>query len=159
MKTNIKFSILCLMAVSFSMFTSCGDDDDEKSDTTKPVIALDEPAEGDSLKIGAPVHLEMDLSDNEKLKSYKVDIHNNFDGHNHALKAATSTEAFTYNHSWDVSGLKNTHIHHHEIVIPENATPGKYHLMVYCTDEAGNETFIARNIVLSNDVEADHDED
>lgn len=27
--------------------------------------------------------------------------------------------------------------------------PGNYHLMVYCTDAAGNETHIARNIVLS----------
>jgi len=46
-------------------------------------------------------------------------------------------------------------------VIPVNATPGDYHLMVYCTDAAGNEAYIARNIVLSTTAEEDdhhHDE-
>lgn len=33
--------------------------------------------------------------------------------------------------------------------IPADATPRNYHLMVYCTDVAGNESYIARNIVLS----------
>ena len=57
--------------------------------------------------------------------------------------------------------MKTAHIHHHDIVIPANATPGDYHLMVYCTDAAGNQTYIARNIVLSTTAEEDdhhHDE-
>ena len=51
--------------------------------------------------------------------------------------------------SYDVSEQRTAHIHHHDIVIPANATPGDYHLMVYCTDAAGNEAHVARNIVLS----------
>ena len=108
------------------------------------------------MKIGAAVHFEMELSDDTELRSYKVDIHNNFDGHNHT-KAVFETVDFTYSKSWDVSGLKNTLVHHHEIVIPENATPGNYHLMVYCTDKAGNETYVARKIVLSYDA-VEHEE-
>lgn len=50
----------------------------------------------------------------------------------------------------DVSGLKNAKIHHHDIVIPADAAPGDYHLVVWCTDAAGNQTEVARNIVLSN---------
>ncbi|MCB9018009.1 MAG: DUF4625 domain-containing protein [Paludibacteraceae bacterium] len=159
MKTSLKILNLCLLAVSFYAFSSC-DDDKNDGDVTKPIINLEEPAEGDTLKIGAGIHFEMELSDDEMLKSYKVDIHSNFDGHVHSesLKVASGTVDFTYNHSWDVSGKKNTHIHHHEIVIPVDATPGKYHLMVYCTDEAGNESYIARNVVLSTEVEDDHDE-
>ncbi len=36
---------------------------------------------------------------------------------------------------------------------------GDYHLMVLCTDEAGNQTEVARNIVLSADggTETEHD--
>jgi hypothetical protein len=30
-------------------------------------------------------------------------------------------------------------------------------LMIYCTDEAGNESYAARNIVLSHDAEEDED--
>lgn len=33
--------------------------------------------------------------------------------------------------------------------IPADATPGNYHLMVYCLDQSGNETYVVRNIVLS----------
>ena len=65
----------------------------------------------------------------------------------------SATVDFSFNRSYDVSGQKTAHIHHHDIVIPANATAGDYHLMVYCTDAAGNESYIARNIKLSNEVE------
>lgn len=128
---------------------------------------LSEPEEGQELKIGDEhgVHFEMDLSDDVMLKSYMIEIHSNFDHHSHGKSRAAATgEAtvdFSFNRSYDISGKKTAHIHHHDIVIPANATPGDYHLMVYCTDAAGNETYIARNIVLSTTAERDdhhHDE-
>jgi hypothetical protein len=133
------------------MFFAC---DKDSEDVSKPVINLIEPEDGDSLKIGAAVHFEMELSDDTELSSYKVDIHTNFDGHTHT-KTVTETVDFTFSKSWDVSGKKNALVHHHEIVIPENATEGNYHLMVYCTDKAGNESYFAHNIVLSHDA-AEH---
>jgi hypothetical protein len=143
-----------IAVASFAFITSCSDDDSE--DTSKPVIDLHEPADGDTLFIGYDTHLEMDLSDNEKLKSYKVDIHNNFDDHGHT-KSTSANEAWTFTKSWDVSGLKNTHIHHHEIVIPTtvNGSPiakGKYHFMIYCTDEAGNESYVVRSVVIDEGI-------
>lgn len=147
----LSLSVICLFVTS-SSFTSCSDDD---SDTIPPVIKLIEPKEGDILKIGSDVHFDMELSDNEMLFSYKVEIHNAFDGHEHtkSLKAESETVPFSFNKSWSVSGQKNAKIHHHEIVIPENATPGNYHLMVYCTDVAKNQSYITRKIVLSHDGE------
>ena len=91
----------------------------------------------------------MELSDDVMLKSYKIEIHNNFDHHSHDTRATGTTVDFTFNRSYDVSEQRTAHIHHHDIVIPANATPGDYHLMVYCTDAAGNEAHVARNIVLS----------
>ena len=160
MKTIFKYLLLSISIVTITLlFTSCDSDND--GDTTPPVINLIAPAEEGILKIGDEhgMHLEMELSDNEMLSSYKVEIHNNFDGHEHtkSLKADETTP-FSFQKSWDVSGKKNATIHHHEIMIPENATPGNYHLMVYCTDAAGNETYVARDIVLSHDAEEeDHD--
>ena len=124
--------MISLLATVTFMFSSC--DNDDSSDTIKPLIELHEPEEGQALEIGNEhgVHFEMDLSDDVMLKSYKIEIHSNFDHH---------------------SGQKTAHIHHHDIVIPANATAGDYHLMVYCTDAAGNESYIARNIKLSNEVE------
>lgn len=165
MKTKFYLPIICLLALSTSVFISC--DKDEDSDTTKPMILLNEPEEGQAIQIGnvKGMHFDMDLSDDVMLKSYKIEIHNNFDNHPHsrgnaaaedgsnAAANAEETVDFIFNRSYDVSGQKNAHIHHHDIKIPANASPGAYHLMVYCTDAAGNESHIARNIVLSNDVE------
>lgn len=153
MKTKIYFTTI--LVTSVLTFFSC---DKEDSDTTKPVIDLHEPAEGQALLIGSEkgVHFEMDLSDNVMLKSYKIDIHNNLDHHSHGGTRAEGEGGvpFVFNRSYDVSGKKNVHVHHHDIVISEDATPGDYHLMVYCTDAAGNETYITRNITA----EEEHDE-
>lgn len=147
--------MVSLLATVTFMFSSC--DNDDSSDTIKPLIELHEPEEGQALEIGNEhgVHFEMDLSDDVMLKSYKIEIHSNFDHHSHGgnSRAVQETVDFSFNRSYDVSGQKTVHIHHHDIVIPANATAGDYHLMVYCTDAAGNESYIARNIKLSNEVE------
>jgi hypothetical protein len=156
MKTIIKFSILCLMAICVLTVVSCKDD----GDTLKPVIRLIEPEEDAILQIGGEhgVHFEAEFEDNEMLASYKVNIHSNFDNHEHKSKGEVKTVNFEYNHSWIISG-KNRSVHHHEIVIPTNATPGHYHLMVYCTDVAGNESNIAVDVELSLEAGDDHEHD
>jgi len=153
--------IICTIATMTIALNGCKED----SDTEKPVIILEEPAEGDILQIGGEhgVHFDAEFSDNEALASYKVNIHPNFDGHTHTRSAvvrqsAAETVDFVFEKTWPLSG-RNQAIHHHEIEIPENATPGNYHLMVYCTDAAGNETHIAINVVLSRDAGDDHDHD
>ncbi|MDR2130934.1 MAG: DUF4625 domain-containing protein [Odoribacteraceae bacterium] len=151
MKTNFYF-LLCLMAIVSFFAIACEDE----SDTTLPVINLIEPEEGDTLQIGTDVHFTMKLFDNDMLKSYKVDIHNNFTPHTHAASGeSTETVPFAYNHTWDVAAKAKKgdtlSVHHHEIIIAGNATPGAYHLVVYCTDVSGNESHVARNIVLSHE--------
>lgn len=148
MKTKLIIPAICLMAALFA-FISC---DDEKGDVTPPVINLTEPEEGAELLIGNEhgVHLEMDLADDVELQSYRINIHSNFDHHGHTRSASGETVAFSFDKVYDdAAGKKNHHVHNHDIVIPANATPGDYHLMIYCTDAAKNETYIARNIKLS----------
>ncbi len=152
-----KFNILFVLSIVFAFaFTSC--DDDEMADTTSPVIELDEPEDGDELLIGGNVHFECDFSDNVKLGSYMIEIHSNFDGHSHKARTrATGEEPFFFKKSYDdIAGLRNAHVHHHDVFIPENVTPGNYHLVVYCTDAAGNQSLVARDIVLSHDAEEHH---
>lgn len=153
MKINIDFRLVCLMAIFFVSFASCISDD--YGDSVKPVINLISPVEGAILKIGSDVHFDMELYDDTMLKSYKINIHSSFDGHTHS-RASDATIDFIFNKSWEVNG-KNAKVHHHEIVIPENATPGSYHMMIYCSDAAGNESYVARNIYLEHDgVGAEH---
>jgi len=144
-----QISILIMVLAFWAVVSSCEKND---NDTTKPVIELHEPADGDTLFIGYGVHLEMDLSDDTGLKSYKIDIHSDFDGHGHT-KSAKDEEAWTFTRSWDVSGSRNTRVHHHEIMVPAtvNGKPiaeGDYHFTVYCTDVAGNESYAVREVVI-----------
>jgi hypothetical protein len=158
MKSKIYIAGICLLTVYSFLFSSC---DNDNGDTKKPVINLIEPEEGDSLLIGGDVHFEAEFSDNEMLASYKIEIHNNFDAHGHDLRAGNAEETvnFTFVQTYDLSGKRNADVHHHDIKIPENATPGNYHLMVYCADAAGNESHIAVNVVLSHDAEEHHHEE
>jgi hypothetical protein len=153
----MKQTLFFAFVLAFAIFSiSCTSD---VKDTTKPVIVLHEPAEGDTLFIGHDVHLDVELSDDIKLGSYKVDIHSNFDGHGHAVKplftkTATSADvAWSFSKSWDVSDKRNTDIHHHEITVPTtiNGSPiaaGDYHFSVYVTDQAGNESKVIVGLVV-----------
>ena len=113
--------MISLLATVTFMFSSC--DNDDSSDTTKPLIELHEPEEGQALEIGNEhgVHFEMDLSDDVMLQSYKIEIHSNFDHHSHGKSRAAATgEAtvdFSFNRSYDISGKKTAHIHHHDICL------------------------------------------
>lgn len=160
-----KIQYLAIVTIaSLFTFTSCSSDDN--ADTQKPEVNLVAPAEGAKLEAGKDIHFDMIVSDNEGLGSYNVDIHDNFDGHDHsgenhthALKAVVETKPFTYNNTWQLGGVKNDNIHHHEIVIAENATPGKYHFAVKVLDKAGNQTMVFRNIEIVASGEGDHDHD
>ena len=160
---------LCLPA----LFLSC----ENENDTQKPVINLVDPAEGEILKIGGDVHLELELSDNEGLKSYKIDMHDNISNphtHSSAAARASVSDSVLFSKTWDeayfiskgespIEGLKNKHIHHHLIEIPAqvNGKPirqGSYHFIVYCTDVNGNESFVSHTVQLREDApEHDHD--
>lgn len=146
MKTNhFTYILLTTFILAITIFSSC---DEDEVDNNQPIITIGEPAENETLYIGSDVHFECDFSDDTELASYKIEIHDNFDGHTHekSLQMEDDSVAFSYNNSWNFDeGLKNAHIHHHEIVIPETIdgvriAQGDYHFGIYCTDIAGNES-------------------
>jgi len=151
MKTKIStlfVSAICLMA-SLSL-VSCNSCNNKDKDKTPPVINLNAPEEGAVLSIGSDVHFDVELSDNEMLASYEVKIRSNFNK-DKSTKSSTSkgdkTTKFSFQKSWDLSESE-VYIHHHEIIISENATPGNYSFTIYCVDAAGNKSHITRNIEL-----------
>lgn len=154
-KTAFVMGAICLTALS--LLSSC---QKKMQDNERPVVNLIEPEEGAKLKIGDDhgVHFEMELKDNVMLKSYKLEIHNNFDGHSHATKSLRhgDEKPFFFQKEYSLAGHREAKIHHHDIVIPDGVAEGKYHLMVQVLDEAGNETTVARNIELSESAEGHH---
>lgn len=168
MKKRALLGIIFLATMGL-IASSCSSDD---NDNEKPVISDFDPEEGEELQIGDYIHFEADFTDNEKLASYKIDIHHNFDNHGDhksVVEDAADSVKFEYSNSWSLEGLKNSHVHHHEIEIPKSQVvdgvekfirPGKYHFVVYCIDAAGNQSVLSHNVVLSNNATPhEHDEE
>lgn len=133
--------LLCIPSFTFA--------ETQQEDKTKPTINLMEPRDGAIVKIGdgAGMHFDMELSDNVMLATYKLEVYENF-GNFNPHRVDDSTVDYSFSKVYDVSGREKARVHHHEVQIPVNATPGHYHFIVTCTDAAGNESSVIRNIML-----------
>jgi len=115
-------------------------------DTTKPTISLVDPTAGMAYVLGTNIHLQMDLSDNVELKSYKVVIAKSTKG--------LQTSDWAYTNTWVLaSGKKTTTVNQSEIAIPltvtgNQVTVGNYDMTITCTDTSGNEATTMLLIVL-----------
>lgn len=165
-----KLFLVSIVLLGTLVFTSC---EREPKDTERPVIDLIGPEAKEAIKPGSDVHFEVKFSDNIALASYKVNIHGNFKPHTHIIASNAENDSVIFDKTWleedfinagereSINGKKEVTIHHHKIVIPATIDgkpikAGPYHFMVYCTDKAGNESFIARDITISYSA-ADHD--
>ena len=66
--------IFVLTAGVFSCSKGGSSPEPPPRDTTKPVISLIDPTSNKTFTLGSLLHLQMDLSDNVELQSYKVVI-------------------------------------------------------------------------------------
>lgn len=140
------------------VITSCNNDDDNGVDTTKPVIALNEPGDDEEFLPGGEIHFDADFSDNVALGSYKIEIHDASDGHNHRSPQDSHEVAWTYETTAQFTqNAKNENVHIDiDIPLTINGEPikeGHYHLGVFCTDKAGNQSQVFTEIVIG---EHDH---
>jgi hypothetical protein len=148
-----KYLIINLQIAILSVFVlaSCQKDD---VDNTAPTLSLIKPANEQAVTPGSAINFECDFSDNEALKSYKIDIH--FAGdHVHTKKAGRLEDGhpWTFEKSWDFdSGVSAKNIQHAEIVVPDSVMgeegivepilKGVYDFGVFVTDVAGNESHV-----------------
>lgn len=179
MKKNL---LVSLFAVSALILSGCSDDKDV--DNQKPVVKIISPSEDEVLKPGSEIQFDVELSDNDALAAYKVNIHGAFDGHTHSdtrsEEVDDTEESVEFSRNWTeadfvkqgetpIIGKNSVHIQHSLMTIPETVSikkdgvtkdmplkEGHYHIIVYCTDKSGNESFEAKDIVISYDGE-DHD--
>jgi hypothetical protein len=159
MKQLIKYLIVPVLAGV--MFTACSDDDAEPQDTTAPVISEAEVhnhahggkiGDGDhdeKVMAGEEGEVHFKLSDDRELGSWKVDIHDAFDGHSHGKVFSKYSTILSGN----VSGTsQEVEVDLGEI--PADATSGEYHCIINATDAAGNSADFAEVIfILSNGTE------
>jgi len=139
MKKLYKDLVLVLL---FAVFIGCKDED---IDDIYPEIHLIQPLNCDSVVVGSPMVIKALFTDNMALGSYSVNIHHNFDHHNHSTEMnacilsppKTPVNPFTYINSFEIeAGLKEKEVTLH-IDLPLAVDTGDYHLMLRLTDREG----------------------
>ncbi len=148
-----KINLVYVLSLTVLFFTSCSDDDDNNVDTTRPVIVLNEPTDHQEFLPGEEIHFDADFSDNVELGSYKIEIHDASDGHSHRSAHDDHDVAWAYEITNQFeAGLRNQNVHTHiDIPVTINGEPikeGHYHLGVFCTDRAGNQSQVFVEIVI-----------
>lgn len=112
-----------------------------KKDKEIPVLAVQTPSDSAVVKAGQSFLFKASITDNEALSQFKIDIHNNFEGHNHQKVNITPWEKIIIT---DVSGTSaNPEL---TVPVPESAAAGWYHMVVTAVDASGN----LSEIVLKN---------
>ncbi len=141
------YLILMLMAVFFIM-AAC-DKKDDSTDKTPPTIGGDptwvNPVDCSVYHRGENLLVRYELSDNEELGSYEIEIHNNFQPHTHsAVTAHCQHEANTatvypwaINESFEIPAGQKTFSINKTYTIPDDRDEGDYHLEIRVTDRAG----------------------
>lgn len=156
----MKNKILYLIPMLLLFITACSDDDENILDTESPSITVNEPTEGEVFEAGGEMHFDILLSDNEMLASYRVEIHNNFDGHSHGsvmksngefTRQSADVTPWSYNETYEIEGNQTTFEDHQHIEIPENAAEGAYHLGIVVIDAAGNENQAYVEFMIGHD--------
>lgn len=132
--------LLGLALLGFA-FISCND---SNNDSTPPTIELIAPTEDSEYPLGGTIDFEANFSGNVELNRYKVDIHS-ASGHQHSTGVAANT--WTFQKEFDLNGKMSAHVQEN-FAIPANVQVGEYHLVVYCTDKAGNENITYTDIIL-----------
>ena len=138
MKNPVKYIVPVMLLLAFASCKKSGGTDTPAPDTTVPIISLIDPTPRKSYVLGTAMHLQMDLSDNVELKSYKVVIAKSLKG--------LVTSDWAYSNTWTIpSGKKTVAVNHSEIIVPltvtgNQTTTGNYDVTISCFDTSNNES-------------------
>lgn len=131
----LKSGITFLAALT--ILAACKDDENgEIVDTTPPSISSVEY--NDAVAPGDELDLEFILEDDIALGEARIDIHDDFDDHDHEGGRIMAVP-FEYTDVIDEMRGETRYVAHIHIDIPADAATGPYHLQINYTDNAGNE--------------------
>ena len=142
------FFATTLLLVFFGCKKSSTEPPIPAKDTTLPTISLIDPTAGKTYVLGSALHLQMDLSDNVELKSYKLDIAKSLKG------LVTSEWAYGSGTIAIAAGKKTLAVNQSEIIVPLTVTgnqtaTGNYDFTVTCYDTSDNHVSTTLTIALT----------
>ncbi len=134
MKKSLKFLSFFLAVSAF--FSSCDDDASEVVDVTAPSISDVQYPE--TVEPGTALVIRFKLQDETALGQVRIDIHDDFDGHEHE-NARIKANPFEYSNVLETMRGEREFTVEETINIPADAATGPYHLQIRYFDAAGNE--------------------
>lgn len=141
-------SIICLAA---TLFAGCKKDAGN-TDMTYPTIDLGAantfPTQCAVIKKGENFTLRFTVNDNVALGAAGIDIHQNFDHHNHGTEVTectldpkkTPVKPFVLVENFTIPEGKKTYVVEKQIAVPADVDAGDYHFMLKVTDKSGWQT-------------------
>ena len=144
---KMKRTVLLLLVPLLMIGYACDKQDD--TDTQKPVIDMDFaeacPRPCDTLIAGEQFVFRARFSDNRKLGSFNLELHQNFDHHTHGSHVETCqvspvkepVNPFYFNQSYNIPQGMDQYEAQIAIDIPQGMDTGDYHFVVKLTDSEG----------------------
>ncbi|RZL39215.1 MAG: DUF4625 domain-containing protein [Pedobacter sp.] len=145
------FRNLGLVALVAVAFAACKKDENEV-DTTYPEIDLSiagaSPVQCAEVLRGQKFTFKARFSDNVALGSYSLDVHHNFDQHNHTTEVNACTQdakkapvkPFLFIRDFTIPANSKDYVATAELDIPSDIDPGDYHFLIRLTDKEGWQT-------------------
>ncbi len=166
MKPNL---IYLFSIFSILFLASCSDDDESLPDNEAPEIDMVDPGDHEEIAPGGEIHFDALFTDNEELASFKINVHNAFDGHTHSSadlkQEASQDNPWSYDEVFEIEPGQTSYEAHEHIAVPaeingEPISEGHYHFGVFVTDAAGNESqaFVEIHIEAGEHDHDDHDD-
>ncbi len=165
-KMKLKWLTQLLLTSLLTIAFACSDE--ETYDVEEPkIIELISPAPCEACAFGDTIFLKAKLSDNENLKGFKLNVHHNFDHHTHgnhkevcelnpqlSTSEIAATNPFLQNWSANLPKASEVSVDTFFVLPKLNAendlpfTGGDYHVLLYVTDDGGNQSFTSVSIKL-----------
>lgn len=103
------------------------------------------PQQCSEVKRGETFTFRAKFTDNKELGTYTLDIHHNFDHHNHSTEiegcnldpVKQPVKPFLFVEPYDIPRGLKTYTVEQQITIPADIDPGDYHFMIRLSDQEG----------------------
>ncbi|WP_080054213.1 DUF4625 domain-containing protein [Spirosoma aerolatum] len=158
MKTR-SFSVTVVLG-TLLLLGGCSKENEITPDTEYPVIDITSatafPKGCSTVNRGGTFMFQAQLSDNAQLGSVSVDIHNNFDHHNHSTEietcnldpVKTPVKPFLLIQTYPIPANLKTYAVQQAIQVPADVDPGDYHFLIRLTDKEGWQTIKGLSIKI-----------
>lgn len=150
----MKTSICFLTGLVIYIVSGCSNPLVVVPDTTKPTISITKPTPGQIFTAENTILFQARFSDNEKLKSYDINVSKKVLGGLNLKVVPTSTPFSYTKSSTSLSGGKSQDVSLSDITIPANTatnikTPGTYNFKVNCIDGSDNSASTTLEITVN----------